>query len=210
MVAVLGANGAGKSTLMRAISGLHRPVSRSILLADDETSGKAPHEIAAAGLSLVPEGRQVFSDLSLRDNIELGAWSRPEPVSPDEIEALLMRFPRLRDRINSRAGVLSGGEQQMLAIARGLIGKPKIILLDEPSLGLAPAMIAELFEVLADLRDEGVTILIVDQMANLALAVADRAYVLESGQIVGSGTAADLKGDPAIERAYLGHAAEAV
>ena len=206
MVAVLGANGAGKSTLMRAISGLHRPVSGSILLADKETSAKSPHEIAAAGLALVPEGRQVFPDLSLRDNIELGAWTRKEAVGPDEIEAILTRFPRLRDRINSRAGVLSGGEQQMLAIARGLIGKPKIILLDEPSLGLAPAMIAELFDVLADLRDEGVTILIVDQMANLALAVADRAYVLESGHIVGSGKAAELKDDPAIERAYLGHA----
>jgi branched-chain amino acid transport system ATP-binding protein len=207
MVAVLGANGAGKSTLMRSISGLHRPVSGSILLANEETSGKEAPAITASGLSLVPEGRQVFPELSLRDNIMLGAWTRKMPVTSEEFERLLVRFPRLRDRIDSKAGVLSGGEQQMLAIARGLIANPKILLLDEPSLGLAPSMIAELFDVLADLRDEGVTVLIVDQMANLALAVADRGYVLENGAVVSSGSSADLKNDPAIEAAYLGHAA---
>jgi len=176
------------------------------LLNDKETSGKAAHEIAAAGMVLVPEGRQVFPELTLRDNILLGAWSRKEPVGEYELEALLKRFPRLRDRITSKAGVLSGGEQQMLAIARGLIAKPDILLLDEPSLGLAPSMIAELFEALADLRDEGVTVLIVDQMANLALTVADRGYVLESGQVIHAGPATELKNDPAIERAYFGHA----
>ncbi len=206
MVAVLGANGAGKSTMLRAMSGLHRPISGSVLLNDEETSGKAAHEIAAAGMVLVPEGRQVFPELTLKDNILLGAWSRKDPVGEDELEDLLKRFPRLRDRITSKAGVLSGGEQQMLAIARGLIAKPDILLLDEPSLGLAPSMIAELFEALADLRDEGVTVLIVDQMANLALTVADRGYVLESGQVIHDGPAQALKNDPAIERAYLGHA----
>lgn len=206
MVTVLGANGAGKSTMMRAISGLHRPVSGSIILDDRETHSHEAHDVAAAGLSLVPEGRQVFPELTLRENIELGAWARRDPVKPEEIEALLGRFPRLRDRINSRAGVLSGGEQQMLAIARGLIARPKIILLDEPSLGLAPSMIAELFIILADLRDEGVTILIVDQMANLALTVADRGYLLENGRIVKAGASHDLKNDPSIEQAYLGDA----
>lgn len=206
MVAVLGANGAGKSTMLRAMSGLHRPISGSVLLNDTETAQKPAHEIAAAGMVLVPEGRQVFPELSLKDNILLGAWSRKTPVTDDELEALLKRFPRLRDRITSKAGVLSGGEQQMLAIARGLIARPDILLLDEPSLGLAPSMIAELFEALADLRDEGVTILIVDQMANLALTVADRGYVLESGRVIHDGPAATLKNDPAIERAYLGHA----
>lgn len=204
MVTVLGSNGAGKSTMMRAISGLHRPLSGSILLDDEETGTLEAHDIAAAGLALVPEGRQVFPELTLRENIELGAWSRKDPVQPEEIEALLNRFPRLRDRIDSKAGVLSGGEQQMLAIARGLIARPKILLLDEPSLGLAPAMIAELFTVLADLRDEGVTILIVDQMANLALTVADRGYLLEGGRILAEGAANELMNDPSIKKAYLG------
>lgn len=204
MVAVLGANGAGKTTLMRAISGLHRPVTGSILLDNEETTHKQAPGISAAGLALVPEGRQVFPELTLKDNIELGAWNRQPPLQADEFEKLIKRFPRLRDRIDSKAGVLSGGEQQMLAIARGLIANPKILLLDEPSLGLAPSMIAELFDVLADLRDEGVTILIVDQMANLALAVADRGYVLENGCIVSSGPSSHLKADASIEAAYLG------
>lgn len=205
LVAVLGANGAGKSTLLRSVSGLHRPVSGSILLNDQETIHLEAHHIADMGMALVPEGRQVFPELTLRDNILLGGWSRKEAVGEDEIEAMMIRFPRLRDRIDSKAGVLSGGEQQMLAIARGLIAKPRILLLDEPSLGLAPAMIAELFDTLSDLRDEGVTILIVDQMANLALAVADRGYVLENGRVVRDGDAATLKNDADIEQAYLGN-----
>lgn len=206
MVAVLGANGAGKSTLLRSISGLHRPIQGSVILNDAETHYQVAHEIAAAGMILVPEGRQVFPELSLRDNLLLGSWTRQEAVGEEEIEALLNRFPRLRERMDSKAGVLSGGEQQMLAVARGLIAKPDILLLDEPSLGLAPSMIAELFDALADLRDDGVTILIVDQMANLALAIADRGYVLESGSFVHEGEAASLKNDPLIEQAYLGHA----
>ncbi len=206
LVAVLGANGAGKSTLLRAISGLHRPVAGSIILDETETVHLEAQHIAGLGMALVPEGRQVFPELTLRDNILLGAWARKDPVDDAEIEALMNRFPRIRDRIDSKAGYLSGGEQQMLAIARGLIAKPRILLLDEPSLGLAPAMVAELFDTLADLRDEGVTILIVDQMANLALAVADRGYVMESGRVVHEGVAETLRDDPAIEKAYLGHA----
>ncbi|MFK7941966.1 MAG: ATP-binding cassette domain-containing protein [Paracoccaceae bacterium] len=205
-VAILGANGAGKSTLMRALSGLHRPIKGSILLQDAEIGRTEAHEIATGGLALVPEGRQVFPELSVRDNILLGGFTRRD-VDPDsEIEALLQRFPRLRNRIDMPAGVLSGGEQQMLAIARGLIAKPRIILLDEPSLGLAPAMVRELFDALADLRDEGVTILLVDQMATLALAISDRAYVLENGEILKSGNAADLRSDSDVEKAYLGAA----
>ena len=205
MVAVLGANGAGKSTLLRAISGLHRPVRGSVLLDDDEVREKPAYDIVASGLSLVPEGRQVFPELTTRDNILLGAFRRGTEVSEAELQALLDRFPRLKDRMTSRAGVLSGGEQQMLAVARGLIANPKILLLDEPSLGLAPSMIGELYELLATLRDEGVTILIVDQMANLTLTVADRGYVLANGRIEHAGDAADLKTDAAIQRAYLGH-----
>lgn len=205
MVAVLGANGAGKSTMLRAMSGLHRPIKGSVILNDVEIATEPAYKISAAGLSLVPEGRQLFPRLSVLDNILLGAFSRKNKPDWREIEALLRRFPRLRDRLESKAGILSGGEQQMVAIARGLIARPDILLLDEPSLGLAPPMIAELFDILAGLRDEGIAILIVDQMANLALAVADRGYVLENGRIVYSDRAKELKNDPAIVRAYLGH-----
>jgi ABC-type branched-subunit amino acid transport system ATPase component len=203
LVAVLGANGAGKSTLMRALSGLLRPVQGRVQFAGQPIEGLSAHGIAAQGLVLVPEGRQVFAELSVIDNLRLGAYTRRD-LEPGEIEAMLERFPSLERRKHSRAGLLSGGEQQMLAIARGLIARPKVLLLDEPSLGLAPALIAELFEVLADLRDRGITILLVDQMAVLALAVADRGYVMESGAIVHAGSAAELCTDAALERAYLG------
>jgi ABC-type branched-subunit amino acid transport system ATPase component/ABC-type branched-subunit amino acid transport system permease subunit len=206
MVALLGSNGAGKSTAMRAVTGLLRPVTGSIIVDDRRVDHVAAHRIAASGVALVPEGRQVFPELSVRDNILLGATSRKNVDREAELEALLKRFPRLRERLTSRAGLLSGGEQQMLAIARGLMAQPRILLLDEPSLGLAPAMINELFDVLAELRDDGVTILLVDQMAALALTVADRGYVLESGRVVRSDTAEALTQDPALEAAYLGHA----
>jgi branched-chain amino acid transport system permease protein len=204
LVAVLGANGAGKSTMMRALSGLHRPVSGAILVDMAPIEDLQAYQIARSGLSLVPEGRQIFSMMSVRDNILMGSYTRRDLDAEAEIDALLQRFPRLKDRIDAPAGVLSGGEQQMLAIARGLIAQPRILLLDEPSLGLAPSIIAELYDVLADLRDEGVTVLLVDQMATLALAIADRGYVLENGHIVRSGSSADLQKDASIEQAYLG------
>ena len=200
----MGANGAGKSTMMRALSGLHRPVAGAIFLDLARVEDLPASKIAHAGLSLVPEGRQVFPLMSVRDNILMGAYTRDDLDSVAEVEALLARFPRLRDRIDMPAGLLSGGEQQMLAIARGLIANPRILLLDEPSLGLAPSIIAELYDVLADLRDEGVTVLLVDQMATLALAVADRAYVLENGRVVRSGSSEELRQDASIEAAYLG------
>jgi ABC-type branched-subunit amino acid transport system ATPase component/ABC-type branched-subunit amino acid transport system permease subunit len=206
MVALIGANGAGKSTLMRGVAGLLRPVEGDIILDNNRIERSAAHRIAARGLALVPEGRQVFPELTVYDNLELGANTRRNVDYQTEIAALLQRFPRLRERLNSRAGLLSGGEQQMLAIARGLMAKPRILLLDEPSLGLAPAMINELFDVLADLRDEGITILLVDQMAVLALALADRGYVIDSGNIVREDTAIALANDPEVEAAYLGHA----
>ena len=205
MVALLGANGAGKSTAMRAVTGLLRPVSGAIVLDDKPVEHLPAHKIAASGVALVPEGRQIFPELSVRDNIMLGAHTRKDVVH-GEIAALLAQFPRLRERLSSRAGLLSGGEQQMLAIARGLIAKPRILLLDEPSLGLAPTIIGELFGTLAELRDSGMTILLVDQMAALALTVADRGYVLESGRIVREDAAEMLANDPALEAAYLGHA----
>jgi ABC-type branched-subunit amino acid transport system ATPase component len=204
MVTLIGANGAGKSTTMRAISGLLRPVAGAIILDNEPIGALASHRIARRALALVPEGRQVFSELTVLDNLMLGAHTRKHADHVADVAALLERFPRLRERLASRAGLLSGGEQQMLAIARGLMAKPRILLLDEPSLGLAPTMINELFDILAGLRDEGVTILLVDQMAALALSLADRAYVLEEGRVVASGPADELARDPALVQAYLG------
>ncbi|MGF1622622.1 MAG: ATP-binding cassette domain-containing protein, partial [Rhodomicrobiaceae bacterium] len=204
MVALLGANGAGKSTFLAALSGLLRPVEGNIVLNDELIQRKLPHGIVEQGLILVPEGRQVFPELTARENIELGAYRRGGAVEAKEIEIILKRFPRLRNRLDTQAGLLSGGEQQMMAIARGLMAKPKVLLLDEPSLGLAPAMVDELYTILGELRDDGVTILLVDQMATLALAVADYAYVLEQGRIVAEGRAAELREDERLVAAYLG------
>ena len=203
-VALLGANGAGKSTLMRALSGLHRPLaSGGIHLDGEELTQAGTEAIVARGMVLVPEGRQVFPELSVLDNIRLGAFLQPADREA-RVEEMLQRFPRLRERVHQRAGLLSGGEQQMLAIARALMSKPRILLLDEPSLGLAPKVIAELFASLDRLRGEGMTLLLVDQMAGLALALADRAYVMESGHIVAQGSSAEIAADEALAKAYLG------
>ncbi|CAB3829759.1 branched-chain amino acid ABC transporter ATP-binding protein/permease [Achromobacter animicus] len=203
MVALLGANGAGKSTLMRTLAGLHRPAQGGMHLQGQELHGLAADRIVARGLVLVPEGRQVFPGLSVLDNIRLGAFLHPQDREA-RVEEMLTRFPRLRERLHQRAGLLSGGEQQMLAIARGLMAKPVILLLDEPSLGLAPKIIDELFDALDRLRKESMTILLVDQMAALALSLADRAYVLESGRVAAHGAAEDIAKDGALARAYLG------
>ena len=202
-VALLGANGAGKSTLMKALAGLHRPVQGGIHLEGTELKNLGAEQVVARGLVLVPEGRQVFPELSVLDNIRLGAFLHPADRDA-RVEAQLQRFPRLRERLHQRAGLLSGGEQQMLAIARALMSRPRILLLDEPSLGLAPKVIAELFAALDQLRREGMTLLLVDQMAGLALALADRAYVIEGGHIVAQGTAAQIAADGALAQAYLG------
>ena len=203
MVALLGANGAGKSTLMRALAGLQRPVRGGIHFEGTDLTRLPADAIVARGLVLVPEGRQVFGELSVLDNIRLGAFLDPRDMDA-RVEEMLERFPRLRERLHQRAGLLSGGEQQMLAVARGLMSRPRILLLDEPSLGLAPKVIAELFAALDRLRSEGMTILLVDQMAALALSLADRAYVIEGGRVVAQGTAADIAADDALAQAYLG------
>jgi len=202
MVAVLGANGAGKSTLMRAISGLLRPVQGGIAFDGADIARLPAHSVMPRGLVLVPEGRQVFPELSVLHNLELGAFRREGDTAAD-VQAMLERFPRLRERLHQRAGLLSGGEQQMLAIARGLMARPKLLLLDEPSLGLAPTVINDLFAALDRLRAESATILLVDQMAGLALALADRAYVIEGGRIVASGAASEIAATGALEKAYL-------
>jgi len=202
-VALLGANGAGKTTLMRSLMGLHRPVQGSIHLGGTEISAKSTEEIVSMGLVLVPEGRQVFPELSVLDNIRLGAFLKPE-ARDARMEEMLVRFPRLRERLYQRAGLLSGGEQQMLAIARALMARPSVLILDEPSLGLAPKVIEELFRALRQLRDDGMTLVIVDQMAALALALSDEAYVFENGRVVAQGPSSQMASDPALARAYLG------
>jgi branched-chain amino acid transport system ATP-binding protein len=201
-IAVLGPNGAGKSTLMKALSGLIRPVQGSIGFGGAELTRLPAHLVARAGLILVPEGRQVFPRLTVAENLRLGA-TRRDDFARAEIETMLDRFPQLRPRLHTAAGLLSGGEQQMLAVARGLLARPDILLLDEPSLGLAPAIAAELFGQLARLRDEGLTLLIVDQMADHVLAIADRGYVLAGGRVVAQGRAAELR-DATLDDAYLG------
>jgi ABC-type branched-subunit amino acid transport system ATPase component/ABC-type branched-subunit amino acid transport system permease subunit len=205
LVAVLGANGAGKTTLMRALSGLIRPISGEVGFLGARIDRLTADRIARRGLILVPEGRQVFPELSVIDNLRLGAYARTRTDEAQAIDALLDRFAALKARRQQRAGLLSGGEQQMLAIARGLMARPEVLMLDEPSLGLAPKLLETLYDLLAELREEGTTILLVDQMAALALSVADRAYVLQSGTIRHSGTAQEIGQDPALVRAYLGN-----
>jgi branched-chain amino acid transport system ATP-binding protein len=204
LVAVLGANGAGKTTLMRALSGLIRPSYGEVRFLGERIDQLAGDRIARRGLVLVPEGRQVFPELSVIDNLRLGAYARAAPDEAAMIAALLERFAALKTRRHQRAGLLSGGEQQMLAIARGLMARPRVLMLDEPSLGLAPKLLEGLYDLLAALREEGTTILLVDQTAALALSVADRAYVLQSGAITHSGSAHEVAEDPALMRAYLG------
>jgi branched-chain amino acid transport system ATP-binding protein len=201
-IAVLGPNGAGKSTLMKALSGLIRPVAGEIAFDGVDFATQPAHRIALAGLILVPEGRQVFPSLTVAENLRLGATRRTD-FDLAEIEAMLRRFPRLRPRFHTPAGLLSGGEQQMLAVARGLLARPGILLLDEPSLGLAPAVASELFGHLARLRDEGMTLLIVDQMADHVLSIAGRGYLLAGGRVLGKGSAAELR-DLTLADAYLG------
>jgi ABC-type branched-subunit amino acid transport system ATPase component len=207
LVAVLGPNGSGKTTVMKALSGLLRPIAGEVSFLGTRIEDVPADRITRQGLILVPEGRQVFPDLRVEDNIRLGAFSRRSPNETAMIEALFERFPALQQRRHQRAGLLSGGEQQMLAIARGLMARPTVLMLDEPSLGLAPKLLEILYDLLAELREEGTTILLVDQAAALALSVADRAYILQSGDIVHSGKAAEVANDPALVRAYLGEAA---
>lgn len=207
VVAVCGANGAGKSTLIKSIAGAERPRSGTVTFDGQQINGMAQHLITARGIAYVPENRRLFPRLSVHDNLKLGSYMyRSQADREEPLKLVFELFPRLSERLEQRAETLSGGEQQMLAIARGLMAHPRILLLDEPSLGLAPAMINALYATVAELRDEGVTILIVDQMAALALTVADRGYVLEQGRVVARGTAAELSADKGLEAAYLGAA----
>jgi branched-chain amino acid transport system ATP-binding protein len=203
VVALIGANGAGKTTILRTLSGLLKPRAGRIVLDGENITGLAPHRVAARGMVQVPEGRRIFSALTVADNLTLGAWTRRHDAA-ERRDAVLARFPRLRERLHQLAGALSGGEQQMLAIGRALMAAPKMLLLDEPSMGLAPLFVEEIFAIIAALKADGVTILLVEQNAFAALEVADTAYVLEVGRITLSGPASRVATDPAVVAAYLG------
>ena len=209
VVAIIGSNGAGKSTTLKTVSGvpeLLKTVEGTIVFAGERVDHRPSHRIARMGMAHVPEGRRVFPDSSVEENLLLGAHRRRRDRSAvtTELDRVYERFPVLRERRRQPAGLLSGGEQQMLALGRGLMAGPRFLLLDEPSLGLAPLLVTQVFEIIADLAAEGTTILLVEQLANQALRVADRAYVLEAGALRGGGEAAALAADPSIQAAYLG------
>jgi branched-chain amino acid transport system ATP-binding protein len=204
IVTIIGANGAGKSTLLNAISAFVKPAEGEIAYLGAPLPHK-PHQVVAKGVIQVPEGRQVFANLTIKRNLEVGAFLRRDKAGiKRDIEYIYSTFPRLKERESQMAGSLSGGEQQMLAIGRALMSSPKVLLMDEPSLGLAPLMVQEIFKVITRINSEGTTILLVEQNAHKALAVAHRAYVLEVGEIIREGKGLDLLNDPAVQEAYLG------
>ena len=208
IVTIVGANGAGKTTLLKTVAGILRPWRGTIALDGEEIGGQPSYRVARRGLVLVPEGRGIFGDQTVRENLLLGALARRGGRDQDtvngDLERCLRLFPALRDRLDGLAGGLSGGQQQMLAVARGLMARPRVLLLDEPSMGLSPLFVRQIFEAIGRLRAEGLTILLVEQMAAQALALADRAYVLERGRIVLEGTAAEVRENPMVLHAYLG------
>jgi branched-chain amino acid transport system ATP-binding protein len=213
VVTLIGSNGAGKTTTMRAISGMIKPTSGQIKLAGNDIAGQDSHQIARAGLAHSPEGRRVFASMSVTDNLLLGAFPRYTGARPRgdikiDLERALELFPRLKERQHQLAGTLSGGEQQMLAMARAIMLNPDVVLLDEPSMGLAPILVEEVFRIISRLKSEGVTMLLVEQFAAAALNVADYGYVMENGRISVHGPASELKNDPAVQAAYLGGGAQ--
>jgi len=204
IVTLIGANGAGKTTTLRTISGLLKPKRGAVSYQGRNITGVKPHAITAMGVSHVPEGRGIFANLSVSDNLELGAYLRKDKVSPKEYERIFTLFPVLKERIKQNAGTLSGGEQQMLAISRALMSKPQVLLLDEPSLGLAPQLVQAIFGVIREINAEGTTILLVEQNAHMALMTAHRGYVMETGRIVLQDTTKALLASDRIKKAYLG------
>ena len=207
LVCLIGANGAGKSTTLRAVCGLLAARTGSIRYAGADTAGIAVHELPRRGLVMVPEGRGIFAQLTVEENLAMGAFTREDGDIARDLERRYETFPRLKERRRQTAGTLSGGEQQMLAMGRALMARPKLLLLDEPSMGLAPRLVAKIFEIVRQIAAEGVTILLVEQNARLALEVASRGYVMESGNITLAGESAQLLADPKVREAYLGEAA---
>lgn len=205
IVALIGANGAGKSTALRTISGLIRPQSGSIIYKDVALEKTQPSRVVQLGISHVPEGRRVFARMTVMENLEMGGYVQADRNSfRQSVEKVFTRFPRLKERKSQLAGTLSGGEQQMLAMGRAMMSRPELLLMDEPSMGLAPMLVREIFEIVKEINREGTTILLVEQNARMALSVAHRAYVLETGEVVLSGPAGEMADNPAVKKAYLG------
>ncbi|MCS6773400.1 MAG: ABC transporter ATP-binding protein [Anaerolineae bacterium] len=205
IVTLIGSNGAGKSTTLRTISGLLTPRQGEVLLEGQRIDHLPPHEIVARGVLQSPEGRRIFPRLTVRENLEMGAYQRKDKEGiQQDMERVFALFPRLKERLNQKGGTLSGGEQQMLAIGRALMGRPRVLLLDEPSMGLAPVLVEQIFDIIQEINGQGTTILLVEQNARLALSIAHRGYVLETGRIVLSGTGKELANNPSVKAAYLG------
>ena len=204
IVTLIGANGAGKSTVLNTVSGLLHPHSGTIEFKGKNLHGVAPHKVVEHGLAQVPEGRRVFLQMTVEENLEMGAYTRPRSEIEGGIADIYERFPRLKERRRQIAGTLSGGEQQMLAMGRALMSKPAVLMLDEPSMGLAPILVEQIFDIIRELHASGTTILLVEQNAQVALSIADRAYVLETGKITLSGTGAELMASDQVRKAYLG------
>jgi branched-chain amino acid transport system ATP-binding protein len=204
IVTLIGSNGAGKSTTLRSVSGLLRPRKGEITLRGKRIDGMRPHEIVELGISQSPEGRRVFARMTVHENLEMGAFSRREKVPTADFDHVYDLFPRLRERTSQRAGTLSGGEQQMLAIGRALMAKPRVLLLDEPSMGLAPILVEQIFDIIKTINQDGTTVLLVEQNALMALAIAHRGYILQTGEIVLTDQAAKLATNAAVREAYLG------
>lgn len=204
IVTLIGANGAGKSTTLNTITGLLKPRSGSVTFEDKNIVGMPAHKVVSQGMALCPEGRRVFLQMTVQENLEMGGFSRPDSEIAASLEDVYERFPRLKERYKQVAGTLSGGEQQMLAMGRALMSKPKLLMLDEPSMGLAPILVEQIFGIVKELHKAGTTILLVEQNAQMALSVADRAYVLETGTISMNGKASELLHDERVQKAYLG------
>lgn len=204
-VTLIGANGAGKSSTLRTISGLVKPADGKIIFGGEDITGKDPTDIVSRGLMMVPEGRRIFPNLTVLENLKVGAYLRNDDLEED-IEKVYKYFPRLKERSWQEGGTLSGGEQQMLAVGRALMGRPRLLMMDEPSLGLAPIVVQEIFKIIRQISEAGTTVLLIEQNANMALHVADRAYVIENGRIATEGTGEDLLKDEKVRAAYLGSA----
>jgi len=204
IVSLIGANGAGKTTTLKTISGVRALTSGQITFDGEDITGMAPHKLVERGICQAPEGRGIFPGMSVMENLDMGTYARRGKYEPAELERIFELFPRLLERRDQAGGTLSGGEQQMLAIGRALMAKPKVLLLDEPSMGLAPKLVAQIFDIITEINRQGTTILLVEQNASQALKRADRAYVLEVGEVLLSGVASDLHDDPKVKAAYLG------
>ena len=204
IVTLIGANGAGKSTTLNTIAGLIKPDSGSIDFRGEALVGTKPHKIVSKGLALCPEGRRVFTEMTVEENLEMGGYTRTDAENDESLKIVFERFPRLKERIDQVAGTLSGGEQQMLAMGRALMSKPDLLMLDEPSMGLAPILVQEIFDIIKELNEQGTTILLVEQNASMALSIANRGYVLETGKIDKTGTGRELLDDDDVRKAYLG------